>query len=540
MAEKKTEKEVRPVVSILGAPVQCFYGPEDLPDFKYEEKLNDPGEYPFTRGIYPTMYRSSLWTMRQYSGQATAESTNERFKYLLDHGQTGLSLAFDLPTQIGLDSDMPPAEDDVGKLGVAVDTLEDFERIFDGISLDKISTSFTINATAPIILAMYCLVARKQGVDQKRLRGTVQNDILKEYIARGTWIFPPGPSIKLVGDLVEYCTKEVPRFNAISVSGTHIREYGADTMQSVALAISIAEVYLGEVLKRGCGIDEIAPLFSFHLPIGGRDFNFFEDIARLRAARRHWARLLKEKYGARDERSLQFRFSTGGMGGGLTAEQPLNNIARAAIYALAAVFSGTRSLNLACFDEVYAIPSDLAIRTSLRIQQILAFETGVADVVDPLGGSYYVEKLTDEMEAKIAEMIQRIERDGGIVALIESGAIQRELAAQSYALQKRISSGEKTLVGVNRFRVAEEERDLEIYKTDPETRDRQLERLRAVKQSRDGAKTEEALRRLGAAAVRGENIVPYLFEPLEEKATVGEIIDTLKKVYGTFKEPATV
>ena len=537
---KKGETEVRPVVSILGTPVKVSYGPEDLPDFDYKEKLNDPGEYPFTRGVYPTMYRSSLWTMRQYSGQSTPESTNERFKYLLKNGQTGLSLAFDLPTQIGLDSDMPLAEDDVGKLGVAVDSLEDFERVFDGIGLDQISTSFTINATAPIILAMYVLVAKKQGVDPKKLRGTVQKDILKEYIARGTWIFPPEPSIRLVGDLVEYCNREVPRFNAISVSGTHIMEYGADTVQSVALAISFAEVYIREVLKRGSTIDQIAPLLSFHLPIGGRNFNFFEDICRLRAARRFWAKLMKEKYGAKDTRSLQFRFSTGGMGGGLTAEQPLNNIARETIYAMAAIFSGTRSLNLACFDEVYAIPSDLAIRTSLRVQQILANETGVADVVDPLGGSYYVEKLTDEMEAKIGEILAKVEADGGMVKLIESGQIQRELARQSYEIQKRISSGEKVLVGVNKFKVKEEERDLEIYKTDPQTINRQLERLKAVKASRDKGKVEVALKKLEAAARAGENIIPHLFEPLTEKATVGEIIDTLKLVYGTFKEPTTV
>jgi methylmalonyl-CoA mutase N-terminal domain/subunit len=387
---------------------------------------------------------------------------------------------------------------------------------------------------------MYVLVGKKQGVEPSKLRGTIQNDILKEYIARGTWIFPPGPSIKLVGDLVEYCNREIPRFNAISVSGTHIMEYGANTMQSVALAISIAEVYIGEVLKRGSHIDQIAPLFSFHLPIGGRNFNFFEDIARLRAARRHWAKLMKEKYGAKDKRSLQFRFSTGGMGGGLTAEQPLNNIARETIYAMAAVFSGTRSLNLACYDEVYAIPSDLAIRTSLRVQQILAFETGVADVVDPLGGSYYVENLTDEMEAKIAETIADIGKDGGIVKMIESGVIQRMLARQSYEIQKKISSGEKILVGVNKFKVKEEERDLEIYKTDPETINRQLQRLKAVKASRNQAKVEGALKRLEEAALRNENLIPYLFEPLTEKATVGEIIDTLKKVYGVFKEPTTV
>ena len=536
----KKEIVVRPVTSILGTPVKIFYGPDDLPGFDYKEQLNDPGEFPFTRGVFPTMYRSELWTMRQYSGQSTSESTNERFKYLLKNGQTGLSLAFDLPTQIGLDSDMPQAEDDVGKLGVAVDTLDDFERIYEGISLDGISTSFTINAIAPIILAMYALVSRKQGVETKKLRGTIQNDILKEFIARGTWIFPPAPSIKLVGDCVEFCNREMPRFNAISVSGTHILEYGANTIQAVALAIAIAEVYIREVMKRGSNIDQIAPLFSFHLPIGGRNFNFFEDIARLRGARRYWAKLLKNKYGAKDKRSMQFRFSTGGMGGGLTAEQPLNNIARAAYYAMAAVFAGTRSLNLACFDEVYAIPSDLAIRTSLRVQQILANETGVADVVDPLGGSYYVEALTNQMEAKIGEIIGEIDSEGGIVKQIENGAIQRQLARQSYELQKKISSGEKVLVGVNKFKIKEEERDLEVYKTDPETIHRQVTRLKAVKTKRDNANVESTLKRLEEAARRNENILPHLFEPLKAMATVGEIIDTLKKVYGTYKEPTTV
>jgi len=536
----KKEIVVRPVTSILGTPVKVFYGPDDLPGFDYQSQLNDPGEFPFTRGVFPTMYRSELWTMRQYSGQSTSESTNERFKYLLKNGQTGLSLAFDLPTQIGLDSDMPQAEDDVGKLGVAVDTLDDFERIYEGISLDGISTSFTINAIAPIILAMYALVAQKQGVETKKLRGTIQNDILKEFIARGTWIFPPAPSIKLVGDCVEFCNREMPRFNAISVSGTHILEYGANTIQAVALAIAIAEVYIREVMKRGSNIDQIAPLFSFHLPIGGRNFNFFEDIARLRGARRYWAKLLKNKYGAKDKRSMQFRFSTGGMGGGLTAEQPLNNIARAAYYAMAAVFGGTRSLNLACFDEVYAIPSDLAIRTSLRVQQILANETGVADVVDPLGGSYYVEALTNQMEAKIGEIIGEIDSEGGIVKQIENGAIQRQLARQSYELQKKISSGEKVLVGVNKFKIKEEEKDLEVYKTDPETIHRQVTRLQAVKAKRDNAKVESALTRLEEAARRNENILPHLFEPLKAMATVGEIIDTLKKVYGTYKEPTTV
>ena len=537
---KKKGPNVRPVVSSVGTPVKVFYGPEGEAGIDYQRDLGNPGEYPFTRGIYPTMYRSAYWTMRQYSGQATSESTNERFKYLLEHGQTGLSLAFDLPTQIGLDSDDPMAEDDVGKLGVAVDILEDFEKIFEGIPLDQVSTSFTINATAPIILAMYLLVAEKQGIDRKQLKGTVQNDILKEYIARGTWIFPPKPSVKLVGDTVAFCIREVPNFNAISVSGTHIREYGADAAQSVALPISIAQVYIDEVLKRGFSIDEIAPLLSFHLPVGCIDFNFFEDIAKLRAGRRFWARLMKEKYGARDPRSCQFRFSTGGMGGGLTAAQPLNNIARATAYAMAAIFAGTRSMNLACFDEVYAIPSDLAIRTSLRTQQILAYETGVADVVDPLGGSYYVETLTTEMEEKFKSILGALDKKGGIVKEIETGNIQRELAQQKYQIQKKVNSGERVLVGVNRFQVKEEEKDLEIYKVSPEIVKRQIERCKRIKESRDPVKIAESLEKLKGAAKAGENLMPRLFEPLKASATLGEIVAALKEVYGEYREPSTV
>jgi methylmalonyl-CoA mutase N-terminal domain/subunit len=537
---KKKGPNVRPVVSSVGTPVKVFYGPEGEAGIDYQRDLGNPGEYPFTRGIYPTMYRSAYWTMRQYSGQATSESTNERFKFLLEHGQTGLSLAFDLPTQIGLDSDDPMAEDDVGKLGVAVDTLEDFERIFEGIPLDQVSTSFTINATAPIILAMYILVAEKQGIDRRQLKGTVQNDILKEYIARGTWIFPPKPSVKLVGDTVAFCIREVANFNAISVSGTHIREYGADAAQAVALPISIAQVYIDEVLKRGFSIDEIAPLLSFHLPVGCIDFNFFEDIAKLRAGRRFWARLMKEKYGAKDSRSSQFRFSTGGMGGGLTAAQPLNNIARATAYAMAAIFAGTRSMNLACFDEVYAIPSDLAIRTSLRTQQILAYETGVADVVDPLGGSYYVEALTTEMEEKFKSILESLDKKGGIVKEIETGNIQRELAQQKYQIQKKVNSGERVLVGVNRFQVKEEEKDLEIYKVAPEVVQRQIERFKRVKESRDAIKVVKSLEKLKKGAKAGENLMPRLFEPLKANATLGEIVAALKEVYGEYREPRTV
>lgn len=396
--EKKTsgkEKKIREVYTSFGAPVKVFYTPQDLPNFNYERDLSDPGSFPFTRGIYSTMYRGQIWTMRPYAGMGTSEETNKRFKFLLASGQTGLSLAFDLPTQLGLDSDDPQAKYDVGKLGVAVDTLDDFELIFEGIPLDKMSTSFTINSTASVILAMYILVGKKQGVSPHQLRGTVQNDILKEYVARGTWIFPPQPSMRLIADIIEYCLNYLPRFNPISVSATHLCEYGANAEQSVSLPFLNALAYIDEVLKRGYTIDQVAPLIVFHMAVGGRNFHLFEDVAKLRAARRLWARLMKERYGAQNEESLRLKFSTGALGGGMTAAEPLNNIARAAYFALAAVLAGTRSLNMACFDEAYAIPTDLAIRTALRIQQILAYETGVTDTVDPLAGSYYIESLTN-------------------------------------------------------------------------------------------------------------------------------------------------
>ena len=370
-----------------GVKVKLFYDPEDMARFDYETSLGNPGQYPYTRGIYPTMYRGKLWTMRQYAGFSTSENTNSRFKFLLEQGQTGLSLALDLPTQLGLDSDDPLAKDDVGKLGVAIDTLRDMEKIFEGIPLEGISTSFTINSTASIILAMYVVTAEKQGVDPSRLRGTIQNDIIKEYIARGTYIFPPEPSIRLIGDTIEYCIKQIPRFNSVSVSGTHICECGATPVQGVAYPFLTGIAYLREVLDRGYDIDDIAPLLSFHLIAGGVQFNFFQEIAKLRATRRLWGKILKERFSSKSEKAMRLKFSTGGMGGGMTEQQPLNNIARIAFYALAAALAGSQSMNLPCFDEAYAIPTDEAIRTSLRIQQIIAHEIGMPDVVDPLGGS---------------------------------------------------------------------------------------------------------------------------------------------------------
>lgn len=533
-------KGLRDVYTSFAERVKVFYRPEDLEGLDYQRDLGDPGTYPFTRGIYPTMYRSQLWTMRPYAGMATSEETNQRFKFLLKSGQTGLSLAFDLPTQLGLDSDDPLAKYDVGKLGVAVDTLDDLERVFAGIQLDRISTSFTINSTAAIILAMYVRVAQEQGVPPGALRGTVQNDILKEYVARGAWVFPPKPSIRLIGDTIEYCIRNIPRFNPVSVSATHLCEYGANAVQSVSLPFLNALAYIDEVLARGFSIDEVAPLIVFHMAVGGRNFNLFEDVAKLRAGRRLWARLMKERYGAENPESMRLKFSTGALGGGMTAAEPLNNIARAAYFGLAAVLAGTRSLNMACFDEAYAIPTDLAIRTSLRVQQILAYETGVTDTVDPLAGSYYVESLTSQMEEQIRKSMEEIESRGGIIKVVEDGMLQRELARQSYELQEKISRGEKVLVGVNRFTSQEEEKPIEVYKPDPKTRDLQIERLKVAKAGRDSQKVQEALRRLRRAAESKENIFAALFPAVEARATVGEMTSALKQVFGVFKEPATV
>jgi methylmalonyl-CoA mutase N-terminal domain/subunit len=486
------------------------------------------------------MYRSQLWTMRPYAGMATGEETNQRFKFLLKSGQTGLSLAFDLPTQLGLDSDDPMAKYDVGKLGVAVDTLEDMERIFEGIPLDQISTSFTINSTAAILLALYVLVAKKQGVSPEKLRGTVQNDILKEYVARGTWIFPPKPSMSLIADTIEYCINHTPRFNPISVSATHMCEYGANAEQSVSLTFLNALAYIDEVRKRGYSIDQVAPLVVFHMAVGGRNFHLFEDVAKLRAGRRLWAQLMKERYGAKNPESMRLKFSTGALGGGMTAAEPLNNIARGAFFGLAAVLAGTRSLNMGCFDEAYAIPSDLAIRTALRVQQILAYETGVTDTVDPLAGSYYVESLTNQMEDRMRRTMDEIENRGGIVKAIEDGSLQRKLARQSYELQEKISQGEKVLVGVNRFTSKEEEKPIEIYRADSKVREAQIAKLKAVKAKRDSKKVQESLSALHQAAEKGENIFPTLFPAVEAGATIGEVTSTLKRVFGEYQEPRTI
>ncbi len=515
-----------------GVGVKLFYDPGDVPRFDYETSLGDPGQYPYTRGIYPTMYRGKLWTMRQYAGFSTSENTNSRFKFLLDQGQTGLSLALDLPTQLGLDSDDPLAKEDVGKLGVAIDTLRDMEEIFEGIPLDKISSSFTINSTASIILAMYAATAEKQGVDPSTLRGTIQNDIIKEYIARGTYIFPPEPSIRLIGDTIEYCIEHIPRFNSVSVSGTHICECGATPTQGVAYPFLTGIAYLQEVLDRGRDIDDVAPLLSFHLIAGGVQFNFFQEIAKLRAARRLWAKILKERFHSKSEKAMRLKFSTGGMGGGMTEQQPLNNIARIAFYALAAALAGSQSMNLPCFDEAYAIPTDEAIRTSLRIQQVIAYEIGIPDVVDPLGGSYYVESLTDLFEKEIAAEMERIDSRGGILRCVEDGTIQKQLADQAYQVQKKFESGEMIKVGANRFQIDEEERELEVFEVDPETRSRQIGRLNRIKDERDSKRVGASLEALKRAAGDKENLMPFILDAVRAYATVGEIVGRLKEIYG--------
>ena len=539
--ERKEEKERKSGESDLnkelieantGVKGKLYYTSKDIPEFNYEMSLGDPGKFPFTRGIFPTMYRGKLWTMRQYSGFSTSENTNSRFKFLLEQGQTGLSLALDLPTQLGIDSDDPTAKDDAGKLGVAIDTLKDMEDIFDGIPLDKVSTSFTVNATANIILAMYVATGEKQGVEPSKLRGTIQNDMIKEYIARGTYIFPLEPSIRLIGDTIEYCIKNIPRFNSVSVSGTHICECGATPVQGIAYPFLTGVTYIDEVIKRGYGINDIASLLSFHLIAGGVQFDFFQEIAKLRAARRLWARIIKERYGTDDENSMKLRFSTGGMGGGLTEQQPLNNIARIAFYALAAALSGSQSMNLPCFDEAYAIPTDEAIRTSLRIQQIIGYEIGIPNVADPLGGSYYVEALTDYFEKEIREEMEKIEALGGIVKCVEDGTIQRKLSEQAYQTQKKIESGEMIKVGVNKFQVKEEDRDLEVFQVDPQTLPKQIKRLNEVKTSRDNTKVLACLHDLKQVAIKRTNLIPYLVEAVKSYATLGEMVDVLKEVYG--------
>ena len=512
--------------------IEPLYTPDDLSGFDYQSSLGYPGEYPFTRGIQPAMYRSRLWTMRQYAGFATAEESNKRYRYLLEQGQTGLSIAFDLPTQIGYDSDHPLALGEVGKVGVAIDTLEDMEVLFRDIPLDKVSTSMTINSTAPILLCMYIALAGKQGVDTAGLEGTVQNDILKEYIARGTYIFPPAPSMRLITDIFSYCNDNLPRWNTISVSGYHIREAGSTAAQEIAFTLANGIAYVEAAIKAGLDVDKFAGRISFFFDSHN---DLFEEVAKFRAARRLWARIMKERFKAKDPRSMMLRFHTQTAGCTLTAQQPYNNIVRVAIQALAAVLGGTQSLHTNSFDEAYATPSEGAVTIALRTQQLLAHESSVGDVVDPLGGSYYVESLTDSLEEKAAGYIARIDNMGGAVAAIEQGYQQREIQENSYRQQKAIDNGQTVVVGVNKF-ISSTAKISGLTGVDPEKEKLQIMRLANVRKNRDNGRCKQALHSLSRIAKSRENTMPAILGCVEAYASVGEICDVLRAVFGTQKE----
>jgi methylmalonyl-CoA mutase N-terminal domain/subunit len=534
MNKQKPKFEIKDVVLESGIKVKPIYTPEDVKDIDYQREIQNPGEYPFTRGIHTYMYRARPFTMRQYSGFATASETNKRFKYLIEQGQTGLNVAFDLPTQMGLDSDDPLAEGEVGRVGMAVDTLKDMEEAFEGIPMDKISTSLTINSTASILIAMYVVIAEKQGVDPKDVRGTAQNDILKEYIGRGTWIFPVEPSIRLIGDIIEYCSNDVPKYYPVSVCGYHIRESGANPVQEIAYAFEIAKAYIRHVQKRGLKIDDFVPRFSFNFDIHG---NFFEQVAKFRAARRLWAKIIKDEFGAENPKSMMMKMIAGGGGGGLTIEQPENNIVRGAYYALISALSGTQTMALCSYDEAYTIPSKKAALISLRTMQILLDEMGLRDTVDPLAGSYYVESLTNQLEKEIVDCMKKVEDSGGIVKAISEGYIQREVSQQAYLHEKMIQSGEEIKVGVNKYRIEEEERSIEFHEYNPSLAEEQINRLNNIKSERNDEQVKESLEKLRKAATTDENLMPYIIEAVKSYASVGEITSVLKDVFGEFKEP---
>jgi methylmalonyl-CoA mutase N-terminal domain/subunit len=497
---------------------------------KLDRTEEQPGEYPFTRGVQPNMYRGKLWTMRQYAGFSTAEESNKRYHYLLNNGTTGLSVAFDLPTQIGYDSDHAFAEGEVGKSGVAIDTLKDMEILFNGIELEKVTTSMTINSTASTLLCMYIALAKKQGADIKKISGTIQNDLLKEYAARGTYIYPPKPSMRIITDIFEYCSNEVPKWNTISISGYHIREAGSTAVQELAFTLANGKAYLQAAIDKGLDIDVFARRLSFFFNAHN---NFFEEIAKFRAARRMWAKITKD-LGAKDPRSMMLRFHTQTGGSTLTAQQPHNNIIRVTLQALSAVMGGTQSLHTNGFDEALALPTEEAARIALRTQQIIAYESGSADTVDPLAGSYMVEALTDEVEAKAWEYIQRIDAMGGAVEAIEQGYMQDEIAGSSYAYQTAIERGEKIIVGVNKFTVQEKPMD-NLFTVDDSIRVMQMEKLKAVKDSRDHAAVQQALAAIESAARSTENLMPRILHAVEHYASLGEIADTLRGVFGEYK-----
>ena len=509
-----------------------LYTPLDVAEFDYCGELGFPGEFPFTRGVQPTMYRGRLWTMRQYAGFATPEETNKRYKYLLEHGQTGLSVAFDLPTQIGYDSDHPLSDGEVGKVGVAIDTLKDVEILVDGIPMDKVSTSMTINSTAAILLTMYIAVAEKQGVKSEVLQGTIQNDILKEYAARGTYIYPPFESMRIVTDIFAFCKNRVPRWNTISISGYHMREAGCTAVQEVAFTLADGIAYVEAAIRAGLDVDSFASRLAFFFCCHN---TFIEEIAKFRAARRLWAKIMKERFKAKRDESSMLRFHTQTAGCSLTAQQPDNNVVRVAFQALAAVLGGTQSLHTNSRDEAYALPTEDSVRLALRTQQLIAYESGVADMIDPFGGSYAVEALTDEIESKSMEYIEKIEAMGGAIKAIESGFIQGEIGESAYQYQKEIESKKRIIVGLNQFQM-EEEPLRDILRIKPEVEQYQKEKLARVKKERDNAKVKEALAILKKAAQGTDNVVPPILEAVKVYASLGEISDTLREVFGEYRE----
>ena len=520
-----------------GLTIGPLYSPEDLTpqDLDYNRDLGYPGEFPYTRGVQPNTYRGRVWTMRQYSGYGTAAETNQRYRYLLDNGQTGLSVAFDLPTQIGYDSDHELAKGEVGKVGVPICSLADMETLFEGIPLDKVSTSMTINATASILLCFYIAAAKKQGVSQDQISGTVQNDILKEYIARGTYAYPPRPSMRLVVDVFKYCAENVPKWNTISISGYHMREAGATAVQELAFTFANAISYVQAALDAGLKIDDFGPRLSFFFVAQN---NLFEEVAKFRAARRMWARIMKDRFGAKDPRSMMLRFHTQTAGVSLTAQQPDNNLIRCTIQALSAVLGGSQSLHVNSRDEALALPSEESAQLSLRTQQILAYESGAADVVDPLGGSYYVENLTNELEAQALEYIKRIDDMGGSVEAIEQGFQVKEIGDAAYRHKQEVDSGDRTIVGVNRF-TTEEEPIEGLMRVDEAAAKTQIDRLEKLRKERDGGKVKAALERLSQAASGDENTVPAILECAENYCTLGEISQVLRDVFGEQEESFT-
>ncbi len=536
--EWKKEAESQPTIpisfnTISGNKVEILYTPDDLENFDYERDLGFPGEFPFTRGIHKNMYRGRLWTMRQFAGFGTPEDTNKRFKYLLEHGQTGLSVAFDLPTLMGWDADAPMSEGEVGICGVSVSSLLDMEKLFDGIPLGEVSTSMTINSPAAMIFAFYLVVAEKQGVDFKKLRGTLQNDVLKEYIAQKEYIFPPRPSMKIIVDMVEFCTNEVPQWNPISISGYHIREAGSTAAQELAFTLADGFAYIEACIERGMDVDSFAPRLSFFF---NSHLDFFEEIAKFRAARRIYARRMKEIYKAKNPRSWWLRFHTQTAGCSLTAQQPENNIIRTAFEALAGVLGGTQSLHTNSMDETLALPSEKAVKIALRTQQIIAYETGIINTVDPLGGSYYVEALTNRLEAEANEYFKKIDELGGVIPAIEMGFFQKEIANAAYRYQKEIEEKKRIIVGVNEFVEKEEKLEIPILYIPPEVEIKQRDALAKLRSERNNEIVKEKLEKLNQAAVDEKNLMPYIVDCARNYVTLGEMVDELKKVYGVYEE----